>query len=220
VRDGTVGGFERDVFSAVNGLPAWLERPLWAFQQVGNLAVAFGLVLLIAALLRRPRLAVAAVLAVVAKLGLERVVKSLVERRRPGSSIGDVVFHGDVPQHGLSFVSGHAVITTAMATALMAVLPKRWRPLPWVLVGLNGLGRVYVGAHAPLDVVGGCALGLVIGGGLYAWLASAPEGRSAGGQADHSAVEHNHPGRPPAPHDQEDAESSGTSTGWCSSSRT
>lgn len=184
VRDGTVGNLERDAFAVINGLPDWLYRPMWVFQQVGNLVVAFGLVLLVAAALRKPRLAVAAAVAVVAKLGLERVVKSLVERRRPGTSIGDVVFHGEVPRHGLSFVSGHAVITSAMATALMAVLPKRWRPLPWVLVGLNGIGRIYVGAHAPLDVVGGTALGLVIGGVLYAWLASSPEAaRHEGGRA-------------------------------------
>ena len=185
VRDGSVGGPEREVFRAVNGLPDWLRQPLWLFQQMGNLAVAFLVVLLVAALLRSWRLVLAAVVAVVAKLGLERVVKSLVERRRPGSSIGDVVFHGHVPQQGLSFVSGHAVITTAMATALMAVLPRRWRPVPWVLVALNGFGRVYAGAHAPLDVVGGVALGLVIGGGLYAVLAwgRAPQPHDSPGSA-------------------------------------
>jgi membrane-associated phospholipid phosphatase len=39
------------------------------------------------------------------------------------------------------------------------------------VVVLNGVGRVYVGAHNPLDIVGGAALGLVIGGPLYVWLA-------------------------------------------------
>jgi membrane-associated phospholipid phosphatase len=41
-----------------------------------------------------------------------------------------------------------------------------------VIVALNGLGRIYVGAHNPLNVVGGCGLGPVIGGGLYALVAS------------------------------------------------
>jgi membrane-associated phospholipid phosphatase len=182
-RNGRVGSAERRVFDAVNDLPEWLYRPLWLFQQFGNLVVAFVIVVVIAVRLRRPLVAAAAVLAVVAKLGLERVVKSIVERRRPGTSIGeDVILRGDV--------SGHAVITTACATLLMAVLPHRWKPLPWVVVVLNGLGRVYVGAYNPLDIVGGVGLGLVIGGVLYAGLV-ALEGRNrdaAVGPEPHAAT--------------------------------
>jgi membrane-associated phospholipid phosphatase len=173
-RTGTVGPAERAVFHAVNDLPGWLYRPMWVFQQAGNLLVALGLLLVVALVLRRPKLAAAAVVAVVAKLGLERVVKSVVERRRPGTTIGDVIFRGDVPVHGLSFVSGHAAITAAGATMLMAVLPRRWQPLPWIVVVLNGVARVYVGAHNPLDIVGGVGLGLIIGGPLYLWLSHRP----------------------------------------------
>jgi undecaprenyl-diphosphatase len=172
VRNGRVGAAERSVFHAINDLPVWLYRPMWVFQQVGNIVVALVLVLVVAAILRKPWLALAAVVAVVAKLGLERVVKSVVERGRPATTIGDVVFHGEVPRGGLSFVSGHAAITSAMAMTLMAVLPPRWRPLPWALAALNGLGRIYVGAHNPLDIVGGTGLGLLIGGILYAGLSA------------------------------------------------
>jgi len=174
-RSGTVGPAERKVFDVINGLPDWLYRPLWIFQQLGNLVVALVIVLLLAALLRRPKLAVAAVVAVVAKLVLERMVKAVVERSRPGTTIGDAILRGQVSAHGLSFVSGHAVITVALATALTAVVPRRWRTLVWVLVALNGLTRIYVGAHNPLDIVGGVGLGLLIGGPLYAWLAPTSE---------------------------------------------
>jgi undecaprenyl-diphosphatase len=171
VRDGTVGPVERDVFHAINGLPGWLYQPLWIFQQLGNLVVAFLATVLVAVILRRPALGVAAVVAVVAKLQLEDVVKSIVERSRPGTSVGDAILRGQVSFSGLSFVSGHAVIAVACATALSAVLSRRWRYVVWVLVALNGFTRIYVGAHNPLDVVGGAGLGLAIGGPLYAWLA-------------------------------------------------
>ena len=173
-RNGRVGPAEESVFRAANDLPGWLEPPLWVFQQFGNIAVAVVVVLGLAAVLRNRRLAVAAVAGAVAKLLLERVVKAFVERERPGTSIGDIIAR-HVPLDGLSFVSGHAVITTAFAVALMAALPGRWRAVPWVVVALNGLGRVYAGAHNPLDVVGGWGLGLVIGGALYAWVASEVE---------------------------------------------
>jgi undecaprenyl-diphosphatase len=169
-RNGRVGPAERRLFHAVNNLPDWLNGPLWVFQQLGNIAVALLVLVTLAVALRKWRLAAAAVMVVAAKLVLERVVKMIVERGRPGSTIGDVVFRGDVPMHGLSFVSGHSAMAAAAATMLMAVLPRRWRVVPWIVVALNNLGRVYSGAHNPLDVVGGVGLGLVIGAPLYAWL--------------------------------------------------
>ena len=45
--------------------------------------------------------------------------------------------------------------------------------IPWVLTALVMLGRVYVGAHNPLDVTAGLGAGLIIGAGLLfvvAWL--------------------------------------------------
>lgn len=95
-RNGKVGAAEESVFRAVNDLPGWLYRPLRPFQQFGNVVVAVLVMLAAAAaLLRRRPLALAAVLGVVAKLALERAVKALVERRRPGTTTGDIVARGD-----------------------------------------------------------------------------------------------------------------------------
>jgi len=162
VRDGTVPGWERDVFDAVNGLPDWLYRPTWPLQQLGVLVIG-PIVALVAALTRHFRLALAALLATVAKLALEQVVKAMVSRERPGTSIGgDVETRGDVSVSGESFVSGHAVLAAALAGLVAPYLPGRWKVVPWVLVALVMFGRVYVGAHNPLDVVCGAALGLAI----------------------------------------------------------
>ena len=170
-RNGTVGPAERRVFRAVNDLPDWLYRVLWVFQQFGNLIVALVLAVVIALLLRRPTVALAAGAAMGLKLVLERAVKKVVERERPGTSIGsDIHARGDVSLDGLAFVSGHSVIVTAMAGLLTPILPRRWKPVPWLIVALNGFTRVYVGAHNPLDVVGDFGLGLVIAGVLNALL--------------------------------------------------
>ena len=158
--DGRVGPVERAAFHAVNGLPDWLYQPMLLFQYLGVLAMP--LVVAVGALaLRRWRLAAALVLVVPLKLALERVVKLLVQRERPGTTVPDAILRG-VHAAGLSFVSGHAIITFAISGLLALVLPRRWAVLGFVLASLNAIARVYLGAHNPLDVVGGAAVGLAI----------------------------------------------------------
>src|SRR6266542_3723680 len=136
VADGRVGSAERAVFHAINGLPSWLYRPMLAAQYLGVLAVPL-------------------------KLAAERVPKQLVQRERPGTTVPDAILRG-VPHGGLSFVSGHAIITFAIAGLLVLVLPRRWGIVAFVLATLNAVARVSLGAHNPLDVVGGAAIGLAI----------------------------------------------------------
>lgn len=170
VRDGTVPAWERSIFHAVNDLPEFLYRPLWPFQQLGALLVG-PLVALIAVFFRRYRLAIALLLATVAKLVFERLVKVVSSRQRPGTSIGpDVHLRGDVSAVGESFVSGHAVLIAAIAGLVTPYLPGRWKIVPWAVVGLVMVTRVYVGAHNPVDVVCGAALGLAIAGLLNLFL--------------------------------------------------
>ena len=162
VRDGNVPGWERDVFHAVNDPPDWLYPAAWPLQQLGVLVIG-PIVALVAALTRRFRLALAALLATVAKLALEQVVKAMVTRERPGTSIGgDIETRGDVSMRGESFVSGHAALAAALAGVVAPYLPGRWKVVPWALVALVMVGRVYVGAHNALDVVCGAALGVAI----------------------------------------------------------
>ena len=161
---GRVGPVERAVFHAVNGLPTWLYRPMLMFQYLGVLAMP--LVVAVGALaLRRWRLAGALVLVVPLKLAAERLVKLLVQRERPGTTVPDAILRGVHPA-GLSFVSGHAIITFAVAGLLALVLPRRWAVVAFVLATLNAVARVYLGAHNPLDVVGGAAIGLAIAAAL------------------------------------------------------
>jgi hypothetical protein len=73
---------------------------------------------------------------------LEQVAKLLVQRQRPGTTVPDAILRG-VPHAGLSFTSGHAIITFAIAGLLVLVLPRGWGILAFVLADCNGLARVY-----------------------------------------------------------------------------
>ena len=166
VRNGSVPGAEESLFRSVNDLPEVLYPVLWPFQQLGSLVIG-PIVAVVALVMRRYKLALAAVLATVAKLVVERAVKATVTRERPGTSIGpDINVRGDVSIAGESFVSGHAILVAALATVITPYLPPRWRPVPWVLVALVMIGRVYVGAHNPLDVICGAALGVAVGAAI------------------------------------------------------
>ncbi len=76
-------------------------------------------------------------------------------------------------------MSGHAVMIAALAGVVTPYLPGRWKVVPWVLVGLVMIARVYVGAHNPLDVLCGAALGVAIAGAVNLVLKPAPARRRA-----------------------------------------
>jgi undecaprenyl-diphosphatase len=66
-----------------------------------------------------------------------------------------------------SFPSGHSTIAFACATVLTYFRPRLGPPL-FLLAAAIAFSRVYVGVHYPLDVLGGAALGMAIGGVLIA----------------------------------------------------
>lgn len=64
--------------------------------------------------------------------------------------------------HSFGFPSAHAANFAALAAAL-TLARMRGAPAAWVLAGLMGYGRIYVGAHRPLDVLAGWLLGALVG---------------------------------------------------------
>ncbi|MGY1739583.1 MULTISPECIES: phosphatase PAP2 family protein [unclassified Blastococcus] len=170
-RRGELSAIERDLFRVVNDLPSAVLPVVWAVMQLGNV-VAVPVLAGVAALARRLRAArdllVSGLLAYVAA----DLVKSVVGRERPGGlPVGAVLHEG--PIGGLGFVSGHSAVAAALATAAAPYLPRRARRVAWGLAWAVGLARIYAGAHLPLDVVGGLALGWAIGS-LVHWAFGIP----------------------------------------------
>lgn len=159
-----VGAAETAVFRVVNDatvLPFWV---VWPLMQLGNLLVVPAAAVL-AAVLRRWRLAAAVLLAGVGTYLSAKVVKDLVVRGRPDGLLADVVVRG-AEAHGRGFVSGHAAVAVTLVAVAWPWLGTRGRLVCAALALTVCLARVHVGAHLPLDVVGGVGLGLAIAGGV------------------------------------------------------
>jgi membrane-associated phospholipid phosphatase len=157
-----VGAAETAVFRVLNDgaeLPFWL---VWPAMQAGNLLVVPAAALLAAAL-RRWRLAASLLLAGAGTYLAAKVVKDVVVRGRPDGLLSDVVLRGADAQ-GRGFVSGHAAVAVTLVAVAWPWLGPRGRAVCAVLALAVRLARVYVGAHLPLDVVGGAGLGLLVAG--------------------------------------------------------
>jgi membrane-associated phospholipid phosphatase len=160
----SISDLEADAFRFVNDLPSLPFVVVWVPMQLGNFLVVPAAVLA-AVIARRWRLALGLALAGGAVYALAKVVKRFVERGRPDTLLEDVLVRGATP-HGLGFVSGHIGVVTALALVAAPWLPRWGR---WALVAAVAavfLARMYVGAHLPLDMVGGAGLGLAVGGAV------------------------------------------------------
>jgi glycosyltransferase 2 family protein len=160
VRRDRVGPAEAAVFRAVNGLPSWLYPPAWVVMQLGTLGAAPAAAG--AAWLRGDRELAGRLLAGGAGAwALSKVVKRAVQRPRPAILLAGTRGRGREAA-GLGYLSGHAGVAVALGTAAFPRLGPGGRALALVAVPVVGLSRIYVGAHLPLDVAGGAALGLVL----------------------------------------------------------
>ena len=159
---GRVPGAEASVFGVLNHTTVLPFVIVWPVMQLGNLAVV-PVSAFVAAAFRRWRLAAELLIAGLATYAAAKVAKGIWPRGRPDGLLADVVIRGEAAL-GRGFVSGHAATLPALATVAWPWLGRRGRIAVVVLVVLVCLARVYVGAHLPLDVVGGAALGLAVAG--------------------------------------------------------
>jgi len=155
---GDVSSWERAVFRAINDLPDFLYPPVWVLMQFGSFwaIVAVGVVALA---FRRFRLAIGLAIAGVSVYLLAELLKAIVDRPRPAALLTDVHIRGAVPT-GNGFPSGHASVACALAVIAWLWFGPRVR---WIFIAAAAVvcfARVYVGAHLPLDALGGAALGV------------------------------------------------------------
>lgn len=126
--------------------------------------IVHGLVL---AALLQVELRVLAVMTFAAVLGTasSQVAKRAFRRSRPSAAIPGLVSHAADPDP-FSFPSGHSTVAFAIATAAAASHPVLGGVETMLAAGI-ATSRIGLGAHYPVDVAAGIALGVSCG--LTAW---------------------------------------------------
>jgi len=160
LRRDKVGHRERAVFEAVNGLPDALYAPAWAVMQLGTVGAAPAAAG-VALLAGERRLAVRLLVGGVGAWAGSKVLKRMAQRPRPIQLLPETHIRGQEAS-GLGYPSGHAGVATALGVAAFPYLGRRARLAVALAIPTVGCTRMYVGAHLPLDIVSGAALGLAL----------------------------------------------------------
>ena len=156
----TLTDAERAIFESVNHLSDLLSTPVQAVMLIGTF-VAVPVAAVVAMLFRRFRLATVLISSGCLAYALAKLAKPIVDAGRPLAVLpnADVIVRGAIAQ-GLGYPSGHSAVSAALAVAALPYLRGKYRWLVLIVPAVVGFGRIYVGAHLPLDVLGGWAIGV------------------------------------------------------------
>lgn len=160
-REAQPGVLQVNVFRLVNQLPGAFAAPLIGGMQLGALP-AVPVFALIALLGHRARLARLLLLGGALAWALAKALQGLLGQEPPEVVLGAVTLHGSVSP-GFSFPSTHVAVAAALAAVAGPYLTRPNRRLAWSIAAAVAVARIYVGAHFPIDVVGGAAVGWGIG---------------------------------------------------------
>lgn len=150
-------GWEVSLFNFVYKWPDFLHPIFFGVTQAGSIH-ALGVLLLVFLLIQRYNLVLRLLLTSTLAYLVTGFAKDIWGRARPHEFLMNVV-NLDYTVRGPGFPSGHMALATAMALVIGYHTPRRYRWLLVVMLVLIGLSRMYLGIHAPLDIVGGFAIG-------------------------------------------------------------
>ncbi len=109
-------------------------------------------------------------LAVLVSLGLMQLIKTSFERLRPiHDPTINTLIRKIIDTDGFSFISGHSMVSAAIATFIYLALKQHYKYLFLIFLFplLFAYSRLYLAVHYPIDVFLGLLLGFIIARLLY-----------------------------------------------------
>ncbi len=159
---GLFDSVERPIFDSINSLPNIFDGVMYAVTQFGG-AGSVLLWMLAAYLLINKRAAFMVGGAGMLGWYSAKIFKALIGRGRPEALLETLNLYADKQIGGFGFPSGHATFAATCATVLYYQVDRSYRKYLLMIAFAVGISRIYLGAHFPLDIVGGWALGAFIG---------------------------------------------------------
>jgi membrane-associated phospholipid phosphatase len=160
VTRGKIDPEEERIFRAANEATDAIRIPVRGVMQMGTFGtvpVAAG----VAFVAGRRELAAALALGGTAAWLLAKQAKPLGGRARPAVLLDGVRTREGI-EGDLGWVSGHTAVATMIAATTWVGGPRWLRPVLVAGPATTAYGRMYVGAHLPLDLVGGAGLGMMV----------------------------------------------------------
>jgi undecaprenyl-diphosphatase len=154
-------GWEHTLFVKINGahLPGWvanqiakpLSNAVWGIVGLAGLMLVF----------RKYRLmAWQYVVAGGGAFVFAAIVEQLVGRSRPEMLTHDLVLRAH--QGGAGFPSGHVSVLATLCLTTWIYVSWPWRVLLLLFIAAEAWARVYLGVHAPLDIMGGIGVAFIV----------------------------------------------------------
>ena len=162
-------GLNQDLFLSLNHWASQFPAPLWSnLTMVADTLFAIAALLAVAA--RRPELLPRALLLLLIGTLVVHGSKAFFDAARPAVVLAHDAFRiiGPVLKHH-SFPSGHSFTVFAAFSLIASQCRLPGQLLLLVMAGLAAFSRIGVGAHWPLDVLTGSALGILTATLVLAW---------------------------------------------------
>ena len=159
-KKGTLVLGEEYLIAFVYGLPEDLRLFFLTITLLGS-AWALAIVLIILLIKERFDVGLRVLIGGVSVYWISGLAKELIARPRPGELISDVL-QRELLVLGYGFPSAHTALATVLALILGAYLPRSRQFIVIVWIAAVAVSRLYLGVHAPLDIVGGFCIGLLV----------------------------------------------------------